>query len=183
MNNLNARKRISLVNSVAQLERTICTVTNQAPYFDELHDFYEREIDGFVAEHISKKNDLHIDVTKMIADAIVSGTYRPENIHDFMDHLCNKYLSAHQSNRDFTATGKYKQMHNMSKIHQALTYFGIDNALFSLRYYQHLQKMLLVKDKLKNDQKLWLKRCLVLALRHMALTDQTDSFGFIEAIF
>ena len=28
MNNLNARKRISLVNSIAKLERTICTVTN-----------------------------------------------------------------------------------------------------------------------------------------------------------
>ena len=53
----------------------------------------------------------------MIADAIVSGTYRPDNIHVFMDQLCNKYLNAHQSNRNFSATGKYKQMHNMSKIH------------------------------------------------------------------
>lgn len=30
---------------------------------------------------------------------------------------------------------------------------------------------------------MWLKRCLVLALRHMALTDQIDRFGFIESLF
>ena len=47
--NLSHKKRVIALRSVAQMERQICRVTSMAPYFDDLHDFYEREVDGYLA--------------------------------------------------------------------------------------------------------------------------------------
>ena len=46
---LSRKRRIIALKSVAQMERLICRVTSMAPYFDDLHEFYEREVDGYLA--------------------------------------------------------------------------------------------------------------------------------------
>ena len=116
MDNLSARKRISVLNSVAQPERTICKVTKQAPYFDELHGFYEREIDGFVAQQVASNRNMPVDMIRMIAESTVYGTYRPNDTHAFMDRLTENYLSRRQSSTDYSIGGKYRQMMDMSRL-------------------------------------------------------------------
>ena len=50
---LSTPKRLSVMHSVARMESTICKITNSAPFFDELHDFYEGEIDEFAYGRLS----------------------------------------------------------------------------------------------------------------------------------
>ena len=37
---LTISERISILQSIARLENTVCKVMTKEPYFDELHDFY-----------------------------------------------------------------------------------------------------------------------------------------------
>ena len=51
-------ERLSIVRNLARLEKTICRVTKTTAFFDELHDFYEEEIDGHASNSIEKCKDL-----------------------------------------------------------------------------------------------------------------------------
>jgi len=70
-----------------------------------------------------------------------------------------------------------------------MTYFGVDSHAFSLEYYRKLQlatvgwQSVSFKANLEESQRLWLKRFLVLAIRHQALSGHIDSYGFAEAVF
>ena len=66
-------------------------MTNSAPYFDEFHDFFEFEIDEYASKNIDKVNDM--GTLSLLTQAIVAGTYRPENTNDFFDRLSARYLT------------------------------------------------------------------------------------------
>ena len=52
-----------------------------------------------------------------------------------MDRLSTSYLTLLRRNVDFSVTGKYNQLREMSDLQTMMTYFGLDNTMFSLRYY------------------------------------------------
>lgn len=53
LNSLSTPQRLSIMHSVARMESNICRITNSAPFFDELHDYYEGEIDDFAYASLS----------------------------------------------------------------------------------------------------------------------------------
>ena len=91
LQSLKLRQRVSLLNSIAKLENTICKVTNSEPYFDELHDYFESEIDGYAVDQIEKIND--VETLQLLTQALVSATYRPSNCQEFFDRLSSRYLA------------------------------------------------------------------------------------------
>jgi len=44
---------------MARLENTVCKVTKSEPYFDELQDYFESEIDGFASSQIENVKDIY----------------------------------------------------------------------------------------------------------------------------
>lgn len=63
-----------------------------------------------------------------------------------------------------------------------MTYFGLDCEAFSSRYYRDLQRAAksdTFKAGLGPKDAQWLKKCVVLAIRHMSLTDHLESYGFV----
>ena len=57
---LDAYDRLTILRQVAKLEQIICRITKAEAYFDELHDFYEEEIDGYAYANLEKFNDLNL---------------------------------------------------------------------------------------------------------------------------
>ena len=73
----------------------------------------------------------------------------------------------------------------MSSIQSSMTFFGLDCESFSSRYYRDLQRATKsdsFKAELNPEDTRWLKRCVVLALRHMSLTDHLESYGFVQSL-
>ena len=66
-------------------------MTNSAPYFDELHDYFELEVDEYASKMIDKVENMR--TLSLLTQAIVAGTYRPEDATDFFDRLSTKYLT------------------------------------------------------------------------------------------
>ena len=68
-------QRISILHSIARLENTVCKVVTKEPYFDELHDFYQMEIDHFIPSVLEKVKSLA--TLFHVAKAVKDSKYRP----------------------------------------------------------------------------------------------------------
>ena len=62
---LTIKSRLSLLSSIARLEYNYCQVMSHVPYLDELHDYYEREVDDFASKHILDLKSL--SATRLLA--------------------------------------------------------------------------------------------------------------------
>lgn len=117
--------RLNLLRSVAKFESRICSVTKSEPYFDELHDFYEFEIDHFAAASIEKIRKT--ETLKRMTQALVTSNYKPADAAGFFSRLCGRYLDLARQDSEalVNAVARHKNLRKLSELQHSITYFGI----------------------------------------------------------
>ena len=90
MEQMSLDQRFNILQLVATFESRVCRVTLQEPYFDELHDFYELEIDGFAGQNIDRID--HAVVLKSLTSALLRAKYRPADAPLFFSRLGERTL-------------------------------------------------------------------------------------------
>ena len=90
MEQMSLEHRFNILRLVATFESRVCSVTLHEPYFDELHDFYELEIDDFAGQKIDQIE--HVVVLKSLTSALLRAKYRPDRAPDFFSRLSDRSL-------------------------------------------------------------------------------------------
>ena len=71
-------QRLNIIGHVAHFESRICNVTSAEPYFDELHDFYEVQIDGFTDISAGYIESLErAEAVQRLSQTLIRAKYRP----------------------------------------------------------------------------------------------------------
>ena len=126
MEQMSLDQRFNILQLVATFESRVCRVTLQEPYFDELHDFYELEIDGFAGQNIDRID--HAVVLKSLTSALLRAKYRPADAPLFFSRLGERTLELLRPHRQTLMKSSKARLDNLRSLDQLLscmTHFGI----------------------------------------------------------